>query len=449
MRTRTRDIDGLNSWSSSLVAWESAWKPPFANFGPWHYYSTLVPESVTAIPALSRSRQITTDENHSLRDINSLRVGATGDVGGPFDSVKMGIDSKVVPQVLAGSSNLQDNGNMRQIRYYGPVFATNPTALSVGDFGTLRRNLKPVGTTAIARCKPTNHISNLAVDFFELYREGLPKIPGRHLWETKTEAMLPKQASGEFLNSEFGWLPLVSDIRDASYAAANSHRLMNAYVENSGKPVRRGYDFPVEETVTVEDLGEYEGYVTRDPSMVWGFVDGTMSTPRLQKITKTYRKTWFRGCFTYYLPIEYTSRWQLAKFAAEAGHLYGIELTPDVVWKAAPWTWAIDWFSNMGDVVSNLSDWATDGLVMRYGYVMETIIHEVTYALDRPCRLRLASNSPGVLFSGHAYARPVTVYYESKQRVQATPFGFEASWNGLSNRQWVIAAALSITRLFG
>jgi hypothetical protein len=103
----------------------------------------------------------------------------------------------------------------------------------------------------------------------------------------------------------------------------------------------------------------------------------------------------------------------------------------------------------MGDVVSNLSDWQTDGLVMRYGYVMETIVHTETYYLDRPCRLKLA-NPHGLQFSGgHAYASPVTVYYESRQREQATPFGFEISWNGLSNRQWVIAAALSITRLFG
>jgi hypothetical protein len=241
----------------------------------------------------------------------------------------------------------------------------------------------------------------------------------------------------EYLNLEFGWKPLVSDIHNACYAAANSHRLMQSYENNSGKPVRRSYAFPVEKSESTS--------ISNNPTegSMYGFMsdmlDGTKSQPHLVTTTKTLRETWFSGSFTYYLPPEYRSRRRLAKIAAQAGHLYGIELTPDVVWQAMPWTWAIDWFSNMGDVVSNLSDWATDGLVLNYGYLMEHIVREVTYSLDRPTRFKL-------LGGGTAIAAHLTVYYESKQRVAATPFGFEIGWNGLSLRQLAIAAALGLTR---
>jgi hypothetical protein len=384
------------------------------------------------------SRESITDENHKIRDRRSLRA-VGNDIGGSLDIVKVGRRSDAPIQQLAGTTTSDGFSYERRIRYSGPVFAVNPAVVNIGSYGSFRRNLKPLGTTAIARCKPTNHVSDLAVDMSEIYHTGLPSLPGRRLWEQRTHAA--RSAGHEYLNSEFGWKPLVSDINNACYAAANADRLMKAYEANSGKPVRRSYRFPVEETVTSTDLGPYEGYVTFDPNMVWGFVDATMPMPRLVKTTKFRRETWFSGCFTYHLPTDYISRSRLGKAALEAGHLYGIELTPDVVWKASPWTWAIDWFSNAGDVVSNLSSWATDGLVMRYGYIMEKISYEETYALDRPCRLKS-------WLGGHAYASPVTVYYESKQRVRATPFGFEISWNGMSPRQLAISAALGLTRWF-
>jgi len=129
----------------------------------------------------------------------------------------------------------------------------------------------------------------------------------------------------------------------------------------------------------------------------------------------------------------------MARAAAKAGPLLGIELTPEVIWNASPWTWAVDWFSNAGDVVSNVSDWSTDGLVLRHGYIMEHIVTTVQYALDRPTRIKPL---------GSIFASPVTAYLETKRREKATPFGFEIGWNGLSPRQLAIAAALGITRVF-
>jgi hypothetical protein len=324
-------------------------------------------------------------------------------------------------------------------RYIGPVFAINPGSLVVDFSSSLRRNLKPIGTTAISRCKPTNHISDLAADLFEIYHGQLPRLPGVNLWENK--ARQAKSIGSEYLNKEFGWEPLVSDIRDASYAAANSERLMRAYEENSGKTVRRSYAFPVEESVTSSDLGPSDGYTVYSNSWSGSYIDGTKSQPHLIKVVKFRRETWFKGCFTYHLPVEYNSRNKLAKIAARAEHLYGIELTPYTLWQISPWTWAVDWFSNMGDVLNNLTSWSADGLVLQYGYLMEHIVSETTYALDRPSRFKLYGG-------GYAPCSPVTTYYESKQRIRATPFGFELDFSSLSPRQIAISVALGLTKFF-
>jgi hypothetical protein len=119
-----------------------------------------------------------------------------------------------------------------------------------------------------------------------------------------------------------------------------------------------------------------------------------------------------------------------------AKKILGLSLTPDIVWNLTPWSWAVDWFSNTGDVISNLTDWATDGLVLRYGYVMEHTITSDTYTY---------SGNTG-LIDGNVRVPPLTLVTETKIRRRANPFGFGITWDGLSPRQLAITAALGLTR---
>jgi hypothetical protein len=136
------------------------------------------------------------------------------------------------------------------------------------------------------------------------------------------------------------------------------------------------------------------------------------------------------------MPVGYHSHDALVRAGAKASILFGLELSPDTLWNAAPWTWAIDWVSNTGDVISNISDWATDGLVMKWGYVMEHTISKLTYTFDRKPRI----------YGFDGYASPLVVFVELKRRKRATPFGFGMSWNSFSPRQLAIAAALGLSK---
>jgi hypothetical protein len=151
--------------------------------------------------------------------------------------------------------------------------------------------------------------------------------------------------------------------------------------------------------------------------------------------TETWKRTWFSGAFTYYLPTGYQARKEVDRLTLFANEILGLELTPDLLWNVAPWSWAADWFSNTGDVVSNISDAASVGLIMRWGYIMEHSINKVTY-------VPLTTN----LIDSKAKASPLSFITETKVRRGANPFGFGLNWEGLSPFQLSIAAALGISR---
>lgn len=381
------------------------------------------------------SQKFTSDESHPAWRMKDKPSASSGDHGGDFHSHSSGVTISDGSQKRAfGWMLVSSKWNLDD--FSGPFLATNPAGVPfptvvLGDLNTL-------GATAVARCKPTNNVADVGTSIGELFREGLPKLFGASLWKDRTN--LARSAPSEFLNSEFGWKPVVSDIRDVAYAAANSDRILSQYERNAGRVVRRRYEFPGEFSLS-------EGLVTPSTngfvfSPTWqnSLTDASINKPNLRYKATVSRRQWFSGAFTYHLPRGYKSRNGMVSAAAKAGPLLGIELTPNVVWNLAPWSWAIDWFSNAGDVVSNLSDWATDGLVMKYGYIMEHVRHDVTYYLDGPSQFKFES-------TGRIPAT-VTAWTEFKRRTAASPFGFGITYDGLSPRQLAISAALGLTRVF-
>lgn len=434
-RVRKRAI---TDWKSLICNWTYRDRsrfvplsgPPHA-WGAWSGSSTpsTVPVTVTA----SRGRQETVDESHPAWRSSRKPTAQDGDYGGAFDSTSSGVTiSDGIPRLCKGSY-IDQSQYEREVVYSGSFLACNP---NITPPTVVHSNLNALGSEAVARCKPTNNIANVATSLGELFREGLPKLAGLASWESKT---LAAKSGQEYLNSEFGWKPLVGDIRSVAYATANAHRILSQYEKNAGKVVRRRYEFPEVVNVETGNLGPYNGWVYSNGWNEAALRDYNRPMPNLRYITTTTRKSWFSGAFTYHLPTGYKSRNKLVSMAAKAGPLLGLELTPDVVWSLTPWSWALDWFSNSGDIVSNLSDWASDGLVMKYGYVMETVRSETTYYLDGGSQYN---------FTGNRFPSTVTVWSESKRRRAASPFGFGVSWEGMTPRQLAISAALGLTRAF-
>jgi hypothetical protein len=261
-------------------------------------------------------------------------------------------------------------------------------------------------------------------------REGLPALVGKTLLEKKTKSLLGRGA-GEFLNVAFGWQPLVSDVKKAAKAIVRSDEILAQYERDAGNVVRRSYYFPLEKTDSETEIA-----ANSFPHGMSSFFElRTGLNGRCVRRRVVERKTWFSGAFTYYLPSDYDSRNKIKELRTKADLLLGTDLTPELLWNIGPWSWLVDWFANTGDVISNLTDFATGELVMRYGYVMETVKVSDTYT-HFP-----VGPSP---YTGSVAS--ITLVTETKVRVRANPFGFGFSWEGLSSFQQAILAALGITR---
>jgi len=366
------------------------------------------------------------------------------DEGGDFYTTKVYMGEPGVEQTPAHQIYSLDTthvaGRTTDKYYVGPLFPGTASSSYArlfppddsSDWGVLVGK----GTTAIARCKPGQPVADLSTSLAELVREGIPSMIGASLWKSK--AGIVRNAGSEYLNSIFGWAPLVSDIQDTARAIIHYEGLLAQYERDAGKLVRRGYTFDDEETRSssvqtgVHPWGTYSvGYEKVDAGMTRG---GSFAGARLEVEKVMTKKTWFSGAFTYYLPDTYYSREKWRSAAAKAKVLLGVELTPEVLWNLAPWSWFTDWFVNTGDVLSNVSQFATGELVMPFGYVMEHTITTHRYVMTGH-DLKAA---PGRL--SWSFSR------ETKQRVKASPFGFGLTWSSFTPKQLAILASIGVTR---
>jgi hypothetical protein len=298
-------------------------------------------------------------------------------------------------------------------------------------------DLEKLGTTAIARCAPTNQVAQLAVALTELYRDGLPKVLGHATWKARVDGARKagSSASNEYLNVQFGWQPLISDIKDVSLGIKRSDDIYNRYLSNAGKRVRRRYVFsPVESTVnTTVATNATPVLVGGRDSTKWH--NGAYNLGTVVRSRYTLRRQWFSGAFSYHIPKQ-DDGW--LGHVERASSVLGLKINAETLWNVAPWSWAVDWFGNTGDVIHNVSSWADDGLVLLYGYIMEH-----SFVRDEYSFTGFSNWKPNYLTTP---ARVVLVN-ETKLRRRATPFGFGLSFNALTHRQKAIAAALGVSRV--
>lgn len=292
------------------------------------------------------------------------------------------------------------------------------------------------GTSAIAAVEPTNPLSGLSVAIGELKKDGLPSLPGIRALQGKTSSA--RSAGSEYLNKEFGWDPLISDVRKFMHVQANQNKLIEQYARGSGRKIRRELRLPSEIDTTYQE-GVGLGYLY--PPLGSNFYH---SLPKWSRRITTSKKKWFVGSFTYFLPPYKVSGSNFERNRRLAHKLYGASITPETVWDLTPWSWAVDWVSNTGDVLHNIGAFADNGLVMHYGYVMEEISTRVeTRVWDIEMQSAVRDPSP---------TRPRKMSCSSdlvsttKRRIVASPYGFGLNWDGFSSFQLSILAALGISR---
>jgi hypothetical protein len=407
------------------------------------------------LPYSVQGRQVTVSEEHPIfwdvrklirgmekriahdpspHNYELLRLYRNLDVGGDFYTTKRYSELQS-PMVDCSYKATPDS----TLSYKGLLFAHSmnvPWNSAIWPTQMLERDeldlVRAVGATAISRTLPTVPVVSLSNMLGELKNDGLPSLIGSVTHRANGFRGKTKSLGGEYLNVEFGWKPLLSDILDVSKAVVESEKILQQYEERSGQNIGRSYSFPEEKDTQLVDLG----LATVDPPL--NTLMYRSSQGRKTVLKETTRNYWFEGVYTYTLPVPSDARNKVRLYAAEAEKLLGLRITPEVLWNLQPWSWLSDWFFNFGSIATNLSNLGRDNCVLRRGYVMCTSRVKHTYA------------NAGVDILGYGPTGVVSQSFESitKSRRKASPYGFGVTSSSLSARQIAILGALGINRVF-
>lgn len=285
------------------------------------------------------------------------------------------------------------------------------------------------GGQAIRAVAPTNPHASLTTALIETWRDGLPSVPGVSALREYNRRGLSKTAGHEYLNTEFGWKPFLSDVSDFLKASEQSAAIWAQAVRDSDRAIHRSMKFDPTESTLVEDKGT--GYYPWPVGV--SYLHSTSG--RLLKTTKSFTQYWFDGLFRYHIPAPTTVPKRIERALREARLVYGLDLSPETLWSVMPWSWLVDWVIDFHGLMRAITMYSTDGLVLQYGYLMEhrTVITEYTLVGHR--FKTVGQSGDGTL----------RIVQESKRRVAATPFGFGLNIKSFSPRQLAILAAVGIT----
>jgi hypothetical protein len=255
-----------------------------------------------------------------------------------------------------------------------------------------------------------------------------------------------KTLADNFLNHCFGWVPFLSDYFKFLDVFSRAHELVSDITRNNGQWQKRRAVLQSDSTERLVTRLYYPGI---EP---WGFqIQGLCDTRPVDGIpckgfTDIYEVVttdiWSKGEFTFYRPefdmnLPENQPENLSSYLAAIQRLmtlYGVRISPGLLYAITPWSWTVDWFTGFGNYVRRLDDFTNDGIVSRGLYIMRHMKRKVV-------------KSSTIFLSGgqRTFTWERTLEHKSR-KVADSPYGFDLTWNNLSLRQYAILGAIGITR---
>jgi hypothetical protein len=427
---------------------------------------STVPITVS-VPVKSGFMQKTWDEKHS---------GPPYKTGGDFASIKVDLQSA---EVRGGGTHSTASN------YFDPTFKYRFS----GGFTNPDFSGDPVSESRYESLSPFSNEPGMVPDMgkycAEVFNKLKPKIETASLGVALAEArdiprmlktsskgfhdawlasggsgsgvlMKPKNIADHYMNHQFGWKPFVKDMLAFADTYQNSKKYIDDVSRNNNTWVKRVRTIDIQES-TNPILVNYSPYGVEpaglNPSGILpggnGIADAFMRLKtvngnscrgyyRLDEILTT--RVWAVGSFKFYRDefdinskgsFGYDAFWN--KITRQLA-LYGATVNPSHVWKATPWTWLIDWFSNVGMVIDNFTSIIEDSMVARYMYLMHHQIRE------------LKLTQVHHFHSGDVMSTWSRFSYVKRRQAGPSPYSFCFGWDKLSPIQLSILAALGITR---
>jgi hypothetical protein len=427
----------------------------------------LVPETVTSFrsgPGFDREAGKPDSVVNSQQSLASLlRSVDSRDIG--HDYLKHGYTSiRGVSYSRSGFNiPLIQKGMISAISFSGAPYNAYQVPTTLPSSPITDAQIRTVGTSFINETQPLRSEADLLVSFAELLREGLPHTLGSLILRpnVKNRRQLVKAAGSEYLNYVFGISPVIRDVAVVWQTLARINDLVDQWVRDNGRQIRRHRstasqiqrtDLTVPPTIVNPGSmalaymgpGSTPGSVFRHIGVntnLWGGGSWVAEREGYQTTTTDYR---FSGAYMYDLskllpvvPEKFGGSAVLSSYDIRGIlALHALGLAPDdasgnTVWNLTPFSWLVDWFVNIGEMLDNFRAFQTAGLQLRYGYVNCKVKTETRVL----ARLRINGST--------YYSTSVNwerIYF---RRLRATPFGFGVTYDGLSSYQLSVLGALA------
>nr|UJQ84908.1 MAG: hypothetical protein 1 [Leviviridae sp.] len=311
------------------------------------------------------------------------------------------------------------------LRYKGMMYATIPQYSMPSAIPTAGA----YGSQLYDRMKPAQPSWDGLNAFVEL--KDLPGMLKQRYGRMDDLTKRSSRAADDWVGIQFGWLPLLRDIRNMVEVHRKSQSIMQQLRRDNGRPVRRRVQLFHNSSSTVS---AQNGYNLFSPVLL-----GSMyaTVPTATDTTTVTDRVWGSSQFRYWLP-EGTRDIEWSKSLLRK--IFGFNIRPSVVYNAIPWSWLTDWFTDFGSIVSNLDNGLAERLTADYFYVMR---ETRTYTRrESTCRMRQGSGS--VTVSATSESGQIT-----RSRLYGSPFGWGVTDFDLNPLQLSILGAIGFSRIAG
>lgn len=244
-----------------------------------------------------------------------------------------------------------------------------------------------------------------------------------------------KNAADSYLAYQFGWKPFVKDVLDWLESVKKIDSQIARLRAENGKWLRKsGVLFKSASTSSKSSVVGVSGNPVY-PYYVYG-------TESRKTDTEVQRKCWFKGSFRYYIPELNDPKW--GKFKA-ARILWGVDITPQLMWQVMPWSWLINWCVDIESLIHNLTSQVSDNLVSNGAWVMlkTTTKSTASYSVST----KVINQITGQTRRTYPLSASCISIQESKARAAASPFGFGVNLPELSAWRVSILSALGLSKL--
>jgi len=300
------------------------------------------------------------------------------------------------------------------------------------------------------RTAPTADQFSISAFVGEL-REGLPSlIPA--LLSTgskksftsilKRQTRRAKDAGSDYLNVQFGWIPLLNDVRSIATALATA----TAAISGNSLETHRRREKP-DKDETIAGSSALSTVILRETNALFETVGSGTSA---SKGSGFLADNWVsqRHQIDYSFEAEFLrlpdGQKDYGPYLQKFSELFRWDITPSDLWQLAPWSWLVDWFFDIGGQLESWQSATTNRILSLYAYGMRDE-RLTTTSIVSNMRIDLVS------FPSRTYVGPRAVFTQynvrRRQRIKANPFGYVLNpLSQLSAGQLAILAALGLTK---